>query len=114
MSLLADYNKERAGRETIESDRGFLTYKALPSDESPQEYRIFDLYVSPDFRKTGEASKMADQVAMIAKEKGCKILTGSVDTTAEGSTTSTKVLFSYGFKILRAEGHMIYFIKECD
>lgn len=114
MSLLADYNKERAGRDTIESRRGFLTYKALPTDEEPKEYRIFDLYVVPKYRRVGEAAKMADQVASIAKQNGCKILTGSVDTTANGSTESTKVLLAYGFKILRAEGHMIYFLKECE
>jgi ribosomal protein S18 acetylase RimI-like enzyme len=108
------YSKEREGLDTIEEENGFLTYRALPSEESPQEYRIYDLYVRPEFRKSGLASQMADRVVSLAKQNGCKILTGSVDTRANGATVSVKVLLSYGFKVLRTEGPMIYFVMEVD
>jgi GNAT superfamily N-acetyltransferase len=107
MSLQAQYAKEREDIDTIENEHGFLTYKAYPD-----EYRIFDLYVTPDSRQSGFASEMADRVASLALENGCKILTGSVDTRANGATTSVKVLLSYGFKVLRTDGSMIHFIKE--
>lgn len=107
MSLQALYAKEREGMETIEEDHGFITYKALP-----EEYRIFDIYVLPEHRKSGLASRMADQVVSLAKQNGCKIITGSVDTRANGATSSVKVLLAYGFKVLRTEGTMIYFLKE--
>ena len=93
--------------ETIEKEHGFLTYKALP-----EEYRIFDIYVLPDFRQSGIAREMADEVCSLALENGCKIITGSVDTRANGATSSVKDLLAYGFKVLRTEGSMIYFVKE--
>lgn len=107
MSLQAMYAKERENMETLENEWGFLTYKVLP-----EEYRIFDIYVLPEHRKSGLAAKMADQVASLAIQNGCKILTGSVDTYANGATSSVKVLLAYGFKVLRTEGAMIYFMKE--
>lgn len=107
MSMQAMYAKERENMETIEKDYGFITYKILP-----EEYRIFDIYVLPEHRKSGLASQMADEVGSIAKQNGCKILTGSVDTRANGATCSVKVLLAYGFKVLRTEGTMIYFVKE--
>lgn len=107
MSLFGEYVKEREGQEIIESDDGFLTYKAYP-----EEYRIFDLYVVPSQRRFGIGSKMADEVASLALKNGCKILTGSVDSRANGASSSAKALFGYGFRILRTEGPMIYFVKE--
>lgn len=103
---------EREKIKTIENEKGYLTYKEFPTDENPQEYRIFDLYVLPKFRKSGVASSLANQVVSIARAKGCKIITGSVDCSANGKTESTKVLLAYGFSILRVDGNMIYFLKE--
>lgn len=107
MSLFADYRKEREGVDTIEHEHGFVSYK-LFSDEC----YIIDIYVRPDFRKTGLASVLADKVKDIAKEHKCKILTGSVDTRLQSATTSAKVLLSYGFRFLRNDGPMSYFVQE--
>jgi hypothetical protein len=111
-SLYAQYVLEREDQETLENEFGFLTYRALPSKEAPQEFRIFDLYVIPEKRKSGVASSLADQVVLLAKGSGCHILTGSVDTHARGATESVKVLLAYGFQVLRTDGPMIYFKRE--
>ncbi len=107
MSLQAMYAKERENMETIEKEHGFLTYKFFPD-----ECRMFDIYVLPEQRKSGLAAQMADEVVSLAKQNGCKILTGSVDTRANGATVSVKVLLAYGFTVLRTDGSMIYFSKE--
>lgn len=107
MSLYASYISEREIGNVLETDRGFATYFI-----NGQECYIRDIYVLPDFRQTNEAAKMADKISTIAKERGCSHLLGTVVPQANNSTTSIKVLLSYGFKLLRSETSMIYFIKE--
>jgi len=107
MSLAADYRKEREGIETIENEHGFITYKLFP-----EECYVIDIYVRPEDRRTRIGSMMADSVVKIAKEKGCKILTGSIDTRLISCTQSAKALLAYGFRFLRNDGPTTYFFKE--
>lgn len=108
-SLYALYINERENYEIVESEKGFATYKIFPENK---ECYIRDIYVHPKFRDQKIASKMADEIAIMAKEKGCTHLTGSVDTNTNGSTTSVSVLLSYGFKIMKTNYSAILFIKE--
>ncbi len=62
------YIKELKGFDSIKTDKGFITYGFMPVDGQPGCY-IEELFVLPEFRETKEASKMADQVAEIAKKK---------------------------------------------
>lgn len=107
MSHFASYFKERENVETLESEHGFAIYSIRG-----EECYIRDIYVTPEARKTGAASRMANQITEIAKEKGCKYATGTVCPTANNSTDSLKVLLSYGMKLHRAEPNLIIFIKE--
>ena len=107
MSLYKDYIKERENRECIESEDGFITYKFFGT-----ECYIIDLYVIPSKRKSSIASQMADQVERIAKDRGCKVLTGSVCPSTNNSTQSIQVLISYGFKLIKSEHDLICFAKE--
>ncbi len=107
MSLYKDYIKERENRECIESEDGFITYKIYGI-----ECYIIDIYVVPEKRISAIGRNMADQVAEIAKEQGCKVLSGSVVPSANNSTESIKILISYGFKLIKSEPNMIWFAKE--
>lgn len=107
ISNYALYLSEREGFSIVESSKGFATYKI-----SGNECYIRDIYVRPEFRDQKIASNMADEIAIIAKEKGCSHLSGSVDTNANGATTSIKVLLAYGFKVLKNNFSMIIFSKE--
>ena len=109
MSLFADYINERGTKHIVESDKGFATYLF----DSGLCY-IEDLYVVPEHRKSGEASRLADEISNIAKKKGCRQLLGSVVPTANGSTDSCKVLFAYGFRLLKTEHNQIWFIKDLE
>jgi GNAT superfamily N-acetyltransferase len=107
MSLFAEYLREREGKEIVESDRGFATFQVLNN-----ECYIEDIYVVPEYRQTGEAAKMANQIAEQAKTRGCVRLLGSVVPTARGSTTSLKVLLAYGFRLLRSDNNFIVLSKD--
>jgi GNAT superfamily N-acetyltransferase len=106
-SLYANYIGEIYGKGIVESERGFATYSFLKDG-----IYIEDIYVTPSYRHEDEASRMADQVAVIAKEKGCKCLYGSVNMSIKDPTTSLKVLLAYGFKVESSSNLLILLRKE--
>lgn len=103
----AKYIKERENVEVLETSTGFATY----SIKGPECY-IKDIWIHPDFRKQNCASQIADRIAAIAKEQGCKYLTGSVCPTTHNSTQSMLVLVGYGMQLHSSKDNMIYFCKE--
>lgn len=107
MSLFASYIKERENKDIIETDKGFATYYFVNDG-----CYIQDIYVNPDHRKECVAADMADQIASIAKEKGCDKLYGSVSPSANGSTSSLKVLLAYGFSLHSAANNFIVMVKD--
>lgn len=106
-SLYAQYIQEREGFEIIEDELGFATYII-----SGDECYIRDIYVLPEYRKINIASSYSDQIAKIAKEKGCKVLTGTVFPSAKGSTESLMAVIKSGFKIANSTNEKIILIKE--
>lgn len=107
MQQLANYFKEREGVESLITERGFATY-LINGDEC----YIRDLYVHRDFRHQGVASGIADKISKIAKDSGCKYLTGSVMPSANGSTESAEVLIAYGFRLHSSMNNGILFRKD--
>lgn len=107
MSHYANYILEREGKETIENEFGFVTYKFFGD-----AVYIVDIYVAKDCRQKGMAAKLADQVCDIAKTKGLKFVFGSCDVSANGATDSMRVLISYGMTVHSISGNLIYFIKS--
>lgn len=109
MSLLADYWREREGRETIEDERGFATYTFI----NESLCYLIDLYVKPEFRRGGVASFFGDAVSQAARKAGRKKLLGSVDPATNGATDSVKVLLAYGMRVSHVgDDKLIYFIKD--
>lgn len=97
MSHFADYIKETRGRDIIETSYGFATYII----QGPECY-IEDIYISPENRVNGMASKLADKIKERAKDAGCKTLIGTVNCEFSDPSTSMLSMLHYGFKILKA------------
>lgn len=106
-SLYAEYIKERENKHIVENERGFATYVFIDKG-----VYIQDIYVRSDFRHSGEAAALADQIANIAKEKGYNKMYGSVVPTANNSTSSLKVLLAYGFQLDSSTNNIVYLVKE--
>jgi len=109
MSMYAEYLREKTNDHILETSRGFATYRYL--DEGKTVYLV-DIYVVPQFRKTKEASNMADQIVDEAKKKGCTKLLGSVVPSTKNSTVSLKVLLGYGMSLDSCTNDFILFKKE--
>ncbi len=107
MSMWANYQKEVWGFETLENEKGFVSYQVL-------EDAIFitDIYVEPDFRRSGIAWEFADEIAEMARAQGKQRLLGRVDVTQADSATSLKAQLAYGFVPFSAEQGKIWLRKE--
>ncbi len=108
MNLYAQYLKEHHGDELICSEVGFATYRYLGEDT----VYIVDIYVVPEFRKTKEASVMADNIVEIAKKRGCTKLLGTVVPAAKDSTDSVNILLRYGMRLSHIDGGLVVFRKD--
>lgn len=101
------YFKEREGFETLKTENAILSYRIVGDD-----CYIKDVFVHPDFRHTGEATSIANSVAELAKENGCKTLSGSVVPSLNGSSGSMMGLLKYGFKLHSSHEDFIILKKE--
>jgi len=108
-SLYAKYVKERLGDEIFENEKGFATYRYL--NEGKTVY-IVDLYMLPDCRREHEASRMANIICAIAKDRGATELIGTVNPHAKNATDSLRVLLGYGMALFSSTSEMIVFRKE--
>lgn len=107
-SLYAKYIKERTDDYILEIEEGFATYRYL------NEYQVYivDLYVLPEYRKQGIASKLGDAICLKARRKGYTELVGTVCPSANNATESALVLIAYGMKIDSSSNNVIVFKKD--
>ena len=107
MSLFGDYIYEREGKNIIEDQESFATYKIHGT-----ECYIEDVYVQKEARKNVKAHKIVDRIAEIAKAKGVQFLTTTVSTIVGNPTASVRAILGYGFRVHSAKENLIVFIKE--
>lgn len=108
MSHYADYIRERTNKSIIETEAGFVVY--LYTDKTT--VYIEDIFITKDNRNKHLASELADKVILEAKERGCTKALGSVVPSANGSTTSLKVLLAYGMTLDNIQNDFIILRKE--
>lgn len=107
MSHYGDYVNETRGFEIVENDKGFATYAINGS-----ECYIENIYVRPEFRKSGEARMFADHIKKKAIAAKCKFLTGSINLQIKDPETTMKTQLAYGFKIVVAQNNVIFLRME--
>lgn len=108
-SNLVEYIKEREGKSALETDKGFAIYEILG-----KECYLQDLYINPDYRRTGEARKLLNEVSQVAIKAGCEFITTTVSVLAKNPTISTQAILSCNFIIHSVKDNMIYFYKELN
>lgn len=109
--MQATYIRERSGADVlIEPGKGFATWKFL----SPTDVYIVDLFVAPEYRRSGVGTQLADQIVAGAKAAGATRLIGSVDARSETRTDALRGLLAYGMSFDRIgdDGRMLWLSKE--
>lgn len=107
MSLWADYVSEVLDREVVEREFGFASFVIKDTD-----CYLEDLYVPPVFRGHHVAHRLADEVKKIARKRGCRTLTTTINCTFKDPTTSLKTSLAYGFKIYSTAVNVIVLRME--
>jgi GNAT superfamily N-acetyltransferase len=107
LSLFKQYILERTDRQIIETEYGFATYAFTDHNT----VYIEDIYVIPEYRKRGLASEFANEIAELAKNKGCTKMIGTVVPTTKTATDSLKTLLAYGMKIQSCSNNFIVMEK---
>jgi ribosomal protein S18 acetylase RimI-like enzyme len=111
--MYAEYLKEREGKDILQHEHGFAIYgfNCVPGVDFPHCY-LQDIWTAPALRKSGVARSMADKIAQMAKDKGIRIMFGSVDGNAKGAHASLQVLIAYGMKLYSINDSTAWFFKE--
>lgn len=113
MELFKKYVEELHNSKSVYyNDKGFAVYWIRNLNDKELEVYIEDIYVKPEYRRTRAAHILADEVVKIAREKGCKYMTGSVIPSANNSTISLDMMRSYNFQLHSCKDNIIWFIKE--
>lgn len=102
MSLYAQYIKERAGIEIIESERGFMSFQI-----QGKECFIYDAYVCSEYRLSGEGAGMLGALKTLAQSQGCDAITATIWPGAKNSTESMAAMIHVGFKITSSAPNLI-------
>ena len=102
MSLYAEYLKEREEIETIEDEKGFLTYKIKDGN-----FWIYDCFVSENERRKANARRYYNEAFNIALNSDCNELYTTVFVSTNGWEISLKSLIKEGFKIIKTQNDKI-------
>lgn len=93
MEMYREYIKERKGFDLIESPEGFIEYQI----KSPGVF-IAEIYVRKEHRGSHVGKHLVDQVAALAKEQGCSLMSANIYAAAGGSTEALSAALKVGFK----------------
>lgn len=110
-SNYALYVKEREGKDTIENDKGFITYLEL---EKSKTLYISDLFIKKEYRSHSEARNLFDKVVNMAKDKGYISIMANIDLNTKTWEFSKMIMEEDGFKISGMKDNLIFFIKEIN
>jgi len=107
--MWAAYIHETKGEQVIEYPFGFITYRAYPDLGT---IHVGEVYVVPEERKHGYASKLMDQVGEIGKSCGCTMITTFVCVNNQMKETSLLASLKYGMRIVSMDELKITLARE--
>lgn len=114
-SMYARYKEEYENVFTVSNEYGFANYSIEEKDDDFCKIYIQEIYVSPNVRGIKKAHDLADLCIVDAELKtNCIVNTlfGSVSFKSKDPIPSMKTILSYGYKLYKIEGEIIYFYKE--
>lgn len=105
---IAQYHRERFGRETLIFESGFLVYEI-----AREQFYFAELYVDPDFRQSPKAfATMMEKCSDIATENGCSKFSCHINAQTKNCSELMLSYLKFGFKIVTCEPGRIGLMKE--
>ena len=107
-SRYKEYVEEQLSNRFVYEDQyGFLVYHI-----AEETCVLEEIYIEPQYRRQGRASKYYKQMETLALEAGCDELKGSIVIGTNNAEESMNCLFKNGFKLSNTEGVLIYLTKQ--
>lgn len=102
-----DFYKEQ-GYEVFQSSHGWATFEIIETTCYLQ-----NVFVEEKSRRNGKASWMAERIEDIARQRGCDMITTTINTCGKIDVTrSLKTVLNYGFEYAGASDGYLLFKKE--
>lgn len=105
--MFAKYLEETSYKRVFETDKGFFVYQI-----NGKEFYVQEVYVEPEYRKSGIASDFDKEAVKLAKEFECEYIKGSIVPTSKGATDSMKFQLALGYKLAYCDRDIIYLVKN--
>lgn len=107
-SMYKDYIESQGfDRHVYETEHGFLTY-----NKRDDILQLEEIYIKPEYRRKGFASKFYKEAERIGREMDCKELKGSIIIGSSNAEGSMICLLKNDFKLHYTDGFIIYLRKE--
>jgi len=107
MELYKEYIAERENQHLFYNDKGFITWEYMNDS-----VHIVDIYVRPQYRKTGEGVSLEKVVLDEAKLRGYKTIICSACTDTNNWEKSLEILKKVGYEEILRESNMIWLCKQ--
>ena len=108
VSMYKEYIEEQlSNRFVLETDYGFMTYNKIG-----KILQLEEIYIRPESRRKGLASKFYDEADHIGKELGCNEIKGSIIIGTNNAEKSMNCLLKNNFKLHYTDGIMIYLKRD--
>lgn len=107
--LYFDYLKEREGKEVVETESYFFTYKHFGKNK---QLYLSDFYVVPQSRNQKVGTEAMNKVIEIAKSLNCSHVACTTDTNTNNWEKAASGLIGYGFQVIKEENGLIYYYKD--
>lgn len=108
-SKRALYIKEREGKETIETECGFIEFLYTPQRK---EMYITDMYILESYRKLGKGERLYYKVEEEARERNCDYIIASYDVNTKGWQITRDALVKRGFTSYVMQDNFITLRKD--
>lgn len=108
-TLYFKYIQERDQAEIIENDFGFVTFKIVN-----KECFILNMYVLPEYRRSGNFSCMIKLLGEKALQEGCEFISGNIQMYDSGKNKTLSAALSVGFEIVASDINTICIIKKLN
>lgn len=101
--MYAQYLKERVGRETLQTEWGFVSYE-LRDDHM----YLVDLFIVPTHRQNGLGTELGNRMIELAEELKLDRIITTISPYTPGSEVSLGMALKMNFKLYKTDEYGIY------
>lgn len=107
MSLYEKYILEREGARVIKNDHAFVAFKVVEDAAF-----ILNIYVEPEFRKSGLAKMMVDEAIKKSIDMGAKSIFGDIYFSDPNRAKTLATAIALGFDLFGSDGIKLVIFKD--